>query len=432
MAGGEWGERRETGGYSPLQRLAAVHAHVNSPLNRNQSCIELGPEAEARAAARLVDPSLDSSRRIWLYQTCAEFGYYQTCDPGTACPFTTSPHLDRLDVYLEQCRLAFNMTPGAIADNVAWSNVRSGGRSPGVDRVLWVQGDVDPWMPLGVTEGDDMIMVPDASHHFWTHVAKESDQPSVKRARELIRERIRGWLQPEGVVAAPAAVAAPSDGAAVAAGPWDSATAEDRASIGAWFDLWGSYVAEEWFELATSLFDTDAIGFGTWRDYVEGREALVDGQWRSVWPTISGFHHRTEDTLRVTVGADRLTAVGLVLWTSVGAGPDGSPFGRPGRTTAVFRRAAVGAPWLCIHTHVSLAKGVPQRSYGNRTAAAPSAVTAVNGTLDGGEREAGGVMVPGIAVLGVAFVSACAGWVARGKVAPQQRAGYSPALVADE
>ena len=75
---------------------------------------------------------------------------------------------------------------------------------------------------------------------------------------------------------------------------------------------------------------------------------------------------------------------------------------------------------------------MPQRSYGNRTAAAPSAVAAINGTLDGGEPEAGGVMVPGIAVLGVAFVSACAGWVARGKVAPQQRAGYSPALVADE
>ena len=59
-------------------------------------------------------------------------------------------------------------------------------------------------------------------------------------------------------------------------------------------------------------------------------------------------------------------------------------------------------------------------------------MAASNGTLDGGEPEAGGVMVPGIAVLGVAFVSACAGWVARGKVAPQQRAGYSPALVADE
>ena len=110
----------------------------------------------------------------------AAYDNYITClQVFLACPFTTSPHLDRLDVYLEQCRLAFNMTPGAIADNVAWSNVRSGGRSPGVDRVLWVQGDVDPWFPLGVTEGDDLIMVPDASHHFWTHVAKHSDQPSV-------------------------------------------------------------------------------------------------------------------------------------------------------------------------------------------------------------------------------------------------------------
>ena len=129
---------------TPLERLAAMYDHTSSPLNRNRTCIELGPETEAKAAASMVNPSLASARRIWFYQTCAEFGYYQTCDPGTDCPFTTSPHLDRLEVSLEQCMLAFNMTPGQIEANVAWSNTISGGRNPGVDRVLWVQGDVDP------------------------------------------------------------------------------------------------------------------------------------------------------------------------------------------------------------------------------------------------------------------------------------------------
>lgn len=121
---------------APLERLVAMYDHTSSPLNQNHTCIELGPAAEAKALASMLNPSLESVGRIWFYQTCAEFGYYQTCDPGTDCPFVTSPHLDRLEVSLEQCSLAFNMTPGEVEANVAWSNTISGGRNPGVDRVL--------------------------------------------------------------------------------------------------------------------------------------------------------------------------------------------------------------------------------------------------------------------------------------------------------
>ena len=304
----------------------------------------------------------DVAARGWQ---CAEFGYYQTCDPGTNCPFTTSPHLDRLEVQLADCLLAFGMTPGQIAANVAWSNTISGGRAPGVDRVLWVQGDVDPWYPLGVVEGPDVIMVPDASHHFWTHVAKESDQPSVKQARRMIKARIRSWLSESDVATELRTPATPTNA-------WASATEADRETIGHWFDEWGDHVAAKEFEPAEALFADEAVGFGTWMNYVDGRDALVDSQWRNVWPTISSFHHRTEDTLRVTVSTDRLSAVGLVLWTSTGCEEDGTPFERPGRTTAVFVRSSIDANWLCVHTHVSLAKGVPQQSFCTPEESAPS------------------------------------------------------------
>jgi ketosteroid isomerase-like protein len=249
------------------------------------------------------------------------------------------------------------MTPGEIAANVAWSNTVSGGRNPGVDRVLWVQGDMDPWYPLGVVEGPNVLIVRDASHHFWTHIAKESDQPSVKRARALIKAQIRTWLrsQPAEMTGLPT-VPTVTDA-------WATANEFDRVTIAHWFDTWGSYVAGKEFEPAKHLFATEAVGFGTWMDYVEGRDDLVNHQWRNVWPTISSFHHRTEDTLRVTVSADRLSAVGLVLWTSIGSDEFGTHFERPGRTTAVFIRYSTEGEWLCIHTHVSLAKGVPQKSY---------------------------------------------------------------------
>ena len=147
-------------------------------------------------------------------------------------------------------------------------------------------------------------------------------------------------------------------------GAWNSASAEDRAAVKEWFDTWGAHVAAREFNEAREQFAPDALGFGTWMDYVEGLDALEGKQWRSVWPTIRDFHHRTHDSLQVTVSPDRLMAVGLVLWTSTGFAADGSEFERPGRTTGVFARTTVDEKWRCIHTHVSLARGVPQQSFG--------------------------------------------------------------------
>ena len=154
----------------------------------------------------------------------------------------------------------------------------------------------------------------------------------------------------------------------MADGVWANAAADDRAEIKTWFDQWGAHVAAKEFTPARDLFATEALGFGTWMDYVEGLDALEARQWRSVWPTIQNFHHRTDDALQVTVSPDRLQAVGLVLWTSTGFDEDGQPFERPGRTTGVFTRTAIGAAWLCVHTHVSLARGVPQQSFGPQQA----------------------------------------------------------------
>lgn len=151
---------------------------------------------------------------------------------------------------------------------------------------------------------------------------------------------------------------------------WDT-PAEDLAAIKAWFDEWGGRVAEVDFESARPLFRPETVGFGTWMDMVDGLDALEAQQWRSIWPTIEGFHHETDTSLRVAVSPDRQMAVGLVVWTSTGFHADGSAYERPGRTTAVFVREAVDAPWRAIHTHVSLFRGVPQKSHGSRSEKRP-------------------------------------------------------------
>jgi len=144
---------------------------------------------------------------------------------------------------------------------------------------------------------------------------------------------------------------------------WTNASQEDVAAIKKWFDDWGEMVATERFEDARELFDPGAIGFGTWMDLVEGLDHLEAKQWRSIWGTISDFRHETTKTLKVIVSPDRLMASGLVTWTSIGFHEDGKQYDRPGRTTSIFVRGNLAYRWRSIHTHVSLFRGVPQKSF---------------------------------------------------------------------
>lgn len=145
---------------------------------------------------------------------------------------------------------------------------------------------------------------------------------------------------------------------------WSTAPAEDIAAIKRWFDDWGAMVAARRFEDARALFHPAAIGFGTWMDLVEGLDQLEAKQWRSIWGAIRDFRHETAKTLKVLVSPDRLMASGLVTWTSTGFDEAGAAYERPGRTTSLFVRDEPGQPWRSIHTHVSLFRGVPQKSFG--------------------------------------------------------------------
>jgi hypothetical protein len=61
-------------------------------------------------------------------------------------------------------------------------------------------------------------------------------------------------------------------------------------------------------------------------------------------------------------------AVAIVPWVSTGIGADGTRFDRPGRATIVLERDAITDPWVGTHTHFSLARGVPQNTFGRREA----------------------------------------------------------------
>jgi ketosteroid isomerase-like protein len=142
-------------------------------------------------------------------------------------------------------------------------------------------------------------------------------------------------------------------------------TSSEHAAIRNWFSSWGDMVANVDFVSARALFHEDVIGFGTYMDVVRGLDRLESQQWRSIWPTIEGFTFLV-DQLVVDVSEDGKQAYGIVPWTSTGFHEDGTSYVRPGRATVLFKRNAVTDPWRAIHTHISLAPGTPQKSFGNR------------------------------------------------------------------
>src|ERR1051326_3512673 len=108
--------------------------------------------------------------------------------------------------------------------------------------------------------------------------------------------------------------------------------ADDLERVKAWFRGLSERVRAVDFAGAQPLFAEDMIAFGTFENFITGREAVERAQWRNVWPVTSDFRFRLDD-VRAIVSADRLTAVGMAVFDSTGYREDGTPYERPGRTT---------------------------------------------------------------------------------------------------
>lgn len=140
----------------------------------------------------------------------------------------------------------------------------------------------------------------------------------------------------------------------------------DLDGIRAWFTQLSEYVRAVDFVPARQLVIEDFIAFGTVTDFMIGREQAETTQWRKVWPTVDAFVFR--DDIRAMVSPDRLFAVGLAIFDSTGYNEDGTSFARAGRATVSFIRTSIDAPFVSNHSHMSLFRGTPSLSFGNKPA----------------------------------------------------------------
>jgi ketosteroid isomerase-like protein len=130
-----------------------------------------------------------------------------------------------------------------------------------------------------------------------------------------------------------------------------------------WLETFSGFVRDVDYASARPLFHKDILAFGTHRDVLPGLEAWINTQWDNVWPRTDDFRFDLAET-RVLASDDGSMAVVIAPWSSTGFHPDGERFDRPGRATMVFHK--VGGTWMGVHSHLSLNRGVPQTSHGNR------------------------------------------------------------------
>ena len=141
------------------------------------------------------------------------------------------------------------------------------------------------------------------------------------------------------------------------------ADAATRAFFAGWLETFAGYVRDVDYASARPLFHPEVLAFGTHRDVISGVESWMEVQWDNVWPRTADFRFDLA-AMRVLAADDGSMAVVIAPWNSTGFHQDGEKFDRPGRATMVFHKS--DGAWRCVHSHMSLNRGVPQTSHGNR------------------------------------------------------------------
>jgi len=125
------------------------------------------------------------SARSWTWQTCTEYGYFQTGDSPSQ-PFSNTI---TLDWYLKQCNDIFGspFTPNIIATNGIF-----GAKNLAESRVVLPNGSVDPWHILGITTPGKCDRYEDKKVQFMTGTAHCADlyPSSPKDVNDLTQTRI--------------------------------------------------------------------------------------------------------------------------------------------------------------------------------------------------------------------------------------------------
>ncbi|XP_030263278.1 thymus-specific serine protease [Sparus aurata] len=132
--------------------------------------------------------------RQWVYQTCTEFGFYQSTDSPDQ-PFTGFP----LEYQVKQCADYYNISAEQVAEAVAQTNEYYGGYDIRSTRIVFPNGSIDPWHALGITQdiAADLpaVFIKGTAHCANMYPARSEDLPQLALARDHVFLLLQQWLK---------------------------------------------------------------------------------------------------------------------------------------------------------------------------------------------------------------------------------------------
>ncbi|XP_025832084.1 putative serine protease K12H4.7 [Agrilus planipennis] len=156
----------------------------------SKGCIDYSYNGAVEYLSATKKGATDDERQ-WMYQTCTEFGWFQTRGFGGA--FT-------VDLYYQMCKDIFgkDFDSYTLNNGTERTNLFYGGKKPKVTRLVTCQGTVDPWSKLGLeknlNEDTVTIIVNGTSHSADLYSIRDSDSDQLKRAKNKIMDTISAWI----------------------------------------------------------------------------------------------------------------------------------------------------------------------------------------------------------------------------------------------
>ena len=139
----------------------------------------------------------DVGNRAWFYQTCTEFGWYQSSSQN-GHPFgATFP----VDFFVKMCSDVFGtkFNLDLLKRGIDITNREYGSLNISVTNVVFVHGSLDPWHALGVTKDlskeAPAILIEGTSHCANLYPESKDDPQGLKDARKRIGELIGVWIK---------------------------------------------------------------------------------------------------------------------------------------------------------------------------------------------------------------------------------------------
>ncbi|KAK6196039.1 hypothetical protein SNE40_001342 [Patella caerulea] len=191
------GVMNDTSRGSAIERYAMINSMILSTYGEN--CLDISYKSMIDDLRKTDwNSSAAAGGRQWLYQTCTEFGFFQTSDLEDQ-PFG---HGFPLNFSVQQCMDIYGSQFNAdlINKGINRTNTNYGAQDIKASRIIFPNGSIDQWHALGklldLPDGSVAIFINGTAHCANMYPPSPDDPEGLVQARQLIKSLITIWTLP--------------------------------------------------------------------------------------------------------------------------------------------------------------------------------------------------------------------------------------------